>query len=219
MGILNNIGQMYGLRANPGIVDPTALGAAQTSMGFGTLATGMSAAGDIVEGIGGAQMMRYRAAVASNDAQAALLAGQQAEGASKIRYGLAGSEAIASTASRGVGVSGGSAEANYQRIKQMGAIDAAMLHANAAREAYGYDTQAALDRKAAGNLLVKGIMGGAQTLVGGAYGLSDKWLQYKGAFGSGSPMTLSSPKVTQPAGGSTSGGLPGYDELMGPSNG
>lgn len=197
MGITQDIGSLYGLRNVPGITDPTAVGAAQTSLGLGTLATGMNVVGNIFEGVGGAQEARYRASVMDQNARGALLAGQEQEAASKIRYGLMGSEAVASTASRGVGVSGGSAQANYQRIASMGAIDAAMLHANAAREAYGYDTQAALERKAAGNMLLKGVMGAGTSLVGGAYGLSDKWLQYKGTFGSSNPMTLSSPQAAK----------------------
>src|SRR5882757_2857353 len=139
----------------------------------------------LLSGIGQAQQYGYAAKVAGQNAEAALSAGQQAESASKMKYGALGAEQKATQAANGIQVTSGSAEAVRHSTEEIGAMDAALIHYNAARQAFGESTQASLYKSAAKGALVKGVTGAATSFLGGASALSDKWLQYKlfGAMG------------------------------------
>ena len=71
-------------------------------------------------------------------------------------------------------------------------MDAAMIHYNAARAAYGlsteagnYDAQAAADRMAASNAKSSGISKAAMSLISGATAVSAKYSAYKQLFPTG----------------------------------
>ncbi len=172
--------------------NPSAAGLAGNSLGLQTIATGTSALGNLFEGIGGYQEASYASQVMRQNAQQALEAGQNAEEQAKLHYGAFESRQKAAQASSGVGVNSSSALAVRRSTEEVGAMDEAVIHYNAARQAYGENVQAGLLKRAAGGALTRGIMGAGASLLGGAAALSDKSLSYRLAFGdkSGNPMTI-----------------------------
>ncbi len=156
-----------------------AAGAAGASTAAGGLGTALSAGGSIMSGIGGLQQGLFAAKVARENARQALIAGQSAESASKLRYGALAAEQKAGFAANGVSVDSGSAQAVQQSTQRISALDAALIHFNAAREAYGEKFQAQLDTRAGVGALEKGLMGGADSFLSGAQSLSSKWSTFK----------------------------------------
>lgn len=182
MGFLSTLGAGIGSAVAPAA---SAAGTAGASLGWGTLATGANAMGNLLQGVGQAQQYGYAAKVAGQNSEAALSAGQQAESASKMKYGALEAEQKATQAANGIQVTSGSAEAVRHSTEEIGAMDAALIHYNAARQAFGESTQASLYKSAAKGALVKGVANAATSFLGGANALSDKALQYKlsGAMG------------------------------------
>lgn len=189
MGVLSGVGS-------------TAQGLANSSNGFTTLATGANAFGSLMEGIGGYQQARYAANVANMNANIALMAGQQAESASKMRYGALAAEQTAGFAANGISVNSATPGKVAQGTADMSALDAALLHYNAAKEAFGEKTQATLFKAAGDQSLAKGLLGVGNSILGGSQSLTDKWLSYK--------LNLPGPKVdggsgSQPWGSNSAG--------------
>lgn len=176
MGILNQAGAELGQAFSP---SATASGAAASSLGLGTLATGVNVGAQVAAGIGGLQQANFAAKVASGNASAALLAGQEAESASKMKYGGLEAQQVVAQAANGVQVREGSAAKTVASTEAISSMDAALIHYNAARTAYGESMQAMVDKKAGQGALVKGIFGAGASFLSGAQSLSDKWLQYK----------------------------------------
>jgi hypothetical protein len=145
MGVLNQAGAELGQAFAPAA---TANGAAGASLGLGTLATGVNVAAQVTAGIGGLQQANYQSKVASGNASAALLAGQEAESASKMKYGGLEAKQIVAQAANGVQVREGSAAATVASTEAISSMDAALIHYNAARQAYGETMQAGIDKKA-----------------------------------------------------------------------
>lgn len=157
----------------------TAGGAAAQSLGYGTVATGVNVAANIAQGIGGLEQANFSAKVAGGNAQAALLAGQEQESASKMKYGGLEAKQVVGAAANGVQVNSGSAARVVQSTEEISQMDAALIHYNAARQAYGDQLQATVDKKAGQGALAKGVFGAGTSFLSGAQGLSDKWLQYQ----------------------------------------
>jgi len=182
MGFLANVGAQIGEAFAPAA---TAGGTAGASLGWGTLATGANIGANLAEGIGSAQRYDYAAKVSGQNAQAALLAGQQAESASKMKYGALEAEQKATQAANGIQVTSGSAEAVRHSTEEISAMDAALIHYNAARQAFGEETQASLYKTAAKGSLIKGALNAGVSFLSGVESLSDKALAYRrsGAMG------------------------------------
>lgn len=176
MGFLNQVGGAIGSAFSP---PATALGAAQESMNLGTIATGVNAVAPIISAVGSKQQADFQANIADQNAQAALLAGQEAGSASKMRYGALEARQKVAQAANGVQVNSGSALATRQSTEEISNMDAALIHYNAAREAYAQSTQASLDRAAGKGAIARGVLGAGASFLSGAQSLSDKWLQYK----------------------------------------
>lgn len=176
MGILNQAGAELGQAFAP---TATANGAAAQSLGLGTLATGINVAAQVTAGIGGLQQANFESKVASSNSAAALLAGQEAESASKMKYGGLEAKQIVAQAANGVQVREGSAAASVASTEAVSSMDAALIHYNAARQAYGESMQASVDKKAGQGAFAKGIFGAGASFLSGAQSLSDKWLAYK----------------------------------------
>jgi hypothetical protein len=157
----------------------TAGGAAGQSLGYGTVATGVNVAANISQGLGGLEQANFQSKVASGNASAALLSGQEQESASKMKYGGLEAKQVVSEAANGVQVRSGSAQAVVNSTEQVSQMDAALIHYNAARQAYGDQLQATVDKKAGQGALAKGVFGAGTSFLSGAQGLSDKWLQYQ----------------------------------------
>lgn len=171
----------------------TAQQSASSSMNWGAASTGMSAAGDLLSGIGQSQMFGYSAQVAANNATiskanagAALAAGQYEESASKLHTGQVVGEQRTGYAANGIDVGVGSPVAVKASTETVGAMDAAMIHYNAARAAYGetvtasnYTAQSKLDRMAGAGAVVGGLFKAGGTLLSGASALGAKYAGYK----------------------------------------
>jgi hypothetical protein len=184
---LNTAGNNVGSWAGSPYYSPQSASAG--SVGLQTLATGTEALGDIFSGVGGYQQNSYAASVSKQNASAALQAGQNAEIESKLRYGSLEGKQKAEQGASGASVNSPSATSVRTSTEQIGAMDAALIHYNAARQAYGEDTNAALQKRAAGNALSYGLMKTGATLIGGASSLGGKYLQNK-LSGASNPMTL-----------------------------
>ena len=167
--------------------------AAQSSMSWGQASVGLGATGDLLSGIGQAQSYGYAAQVANNNATimakniaATQDAGRYEESVSKLKYGQLESEQKAAQAANGVDVNVGSTKAVRDSTATVGAMDAAMIHYNAAREAWGQENQwaalkaqAGADRAAQVNSVFGGAMKAGATLLGGASSLGQKYAQWK----------------------------------------
>lgn len=184
MGFLNNIGETLGAGfAGPGTADALA----RRSLGLGALATGLDMSAQVAQGVEAYSANQYRAKLLGEAAGSTRLAGQYAESALKGRFTRLEADQKVAQAANGIDVNSTSAQAVRQATADVGAMDAAMLHYNAAREAFGYEESAALARRAGTNALVKGAVGAGVTFLGGASSLADKWrtYQYSGALKNG----------------------------------
>lgn len=180
MGILTQ-GTGYGTAAQAGA----------SSINWGTASTGLGATGDFLQGIGQFQQAGYASQVAANNASiarqnagSALAAGSYEESASKERTGQLIGEQKAAQGANGVDVNVGSPVAVRQSTANVGALDAAMIHYNAARQAFGEDAQAntdeaqsKLDKMAGQNAVYGGLFKAGGTLLSGASSLSSKYAQ------------------------------------------
>ena len=176
MGILNQMGAAIGQAFSP---PGTAAGLAQASLGQGTLATGMDVAGNLLQGVGGYQQAQYQAKLAGRNAEIAQRAGDYAEESSKLRYGALGAQQKADAAARGVSVDSTSVANTLKSTAEIGGLDAAMIHYNAMKEAYGLTAQEQADKAAGRGALASGVFRAGTSFLSGAQALSDKWLQYQ----------------------------------------
>lgn len=175
MGMLANAGGAVGQAFAPS----TAAGGASSSLGWGTLATGLNVGGALLQGVGGYQQAQFQAKLAGANAENARLAGDYAEQASKLKYGALGASQKASAAARGISVDSGAVQDTLRTTAEVGALDAAMIHYNAMKEAYGFEGQASVDRAAGRGALVGGLFKAGSSLLSGANSLSDKWATYQ----------------------------------------
>ena len=152
-----------------GGTDPGTL--ARASQGQSLLSAGLSAVGDIASRLGKAQQYGYAQQAAEQNAASALAAGQVNEEAEKIKTGQLASEQVAAEASSGLDVSSGSFQNVNRSTKMLGALDAAMIHYNAQREAYGYNAQAAGFKLAKTNQLIGAVGDVSKSLLTGANAL------------------------------------------------
>lgn len=171
--------------------------AAQSSLGWGAVGTGVGALGDVLSGLGKSQQATYMSQVAANNAAiqmrnagVALQAGQYEEASSKLRTGLMIGAQRAAQGANGIDVNVGSPVAVRATTAEVGSMDAAMIHYNAQRAALGYETEAVnqtaqseLDKMAAKGSLTSGLFSAGATLLSGASSLSGKAAGYKLSFG------------------------------------
>lgn len=177
MGLLANLGQAIGGAGVPGSGDAAALGRA--GLGYGAGATLLNTAGSLMEGIGGAQQANYAAQVAGQNYKNSLTAGQEQESASKMKFGELESAQKAAFAGNGVGIGGENVRTVVQHTADIGAIDAALIHYNSAREAWGNLANEQLAKSAQRNSLIKGFLGAGASFLGGASALTGKALAFK----------------------------------------
>lgn len=162
-------------------------GSAAASLGLEVLGTGLQIFGGLKKGKEDAAAYRFQAEQSAEAATATRVANNYNEGLKKAEYTRLIADQTVAQAANGVEVAGGSAQRVRQATADVGAMDAAMMHYNAMREAYGYDMEAELYRKAAKNAKSAAKIGAVQTLLSGATSLASKWGSFKqsGALGSG----------------------------------
>jgi len=170
--------------------------AAGSSINYGLTSGGLATAGQLFGGVGAFQQGSYLARVASNNASImranaseAVQAGTYEESASNLRYGLLEGKQKVASAANNIDVNSGSALATRQATAQIGAMDAAMIHFNAARQAYGEQTEAAsltaqskLDQAAAIGGFGKGLFNAGATLLSSASSVGSKFAAYQQNF-------------------------------------
>lgn len=168
-----------------------AAGAASTVAGlFGTV---LQAGGAYEAGNAQSQMYGYQAQVAANNATIersnaaqTLAAGNVQESDQKLKTGEIVGSQRAAQASNGLDVNFGSNVDVRNSTQSVGDLDAAMIHYNAARTAYGqkltannFQDQAELDTQAAKNSKQAGALKALTTLIGGASSTASKYNQFK----------------------------------------
>lgn len=166
--------------------------------------TVLGAAGNVASGWGQADQYNYQAQVATNNAAtqrenatAGLAAASYSESLAKTDTGRLVASQKAAQAANGLDVNIGSPVAVRNSTATMGAMDAAVLHFNAARAAYGLEADAAnLDkqsemyRKAASGAKKSGVLNAASTLLSGVTALAGKAAAYKQAFPAASDPSM-----------------------------
>lgn len=159
----------------------TAGAAAGASTLAGTLAMGAEAGGAAFSALGAFQQAQAASRAASQAAIDTRVAGQYEEETSKLKYGALEATQKAEQAANGISVDSTSAEAVRQSTRTVGALDAAMIHYNAAKVSGNLNYEAASDRAAGINALVGGGLKAATSLLGGGQSLSSKWDMFKQA--------------------------------------
>lgn len=166
------------------------------------VAMGASAGGAIISGIGStfagkaqANMYGYQAGLAQ---QNALLAKQDANYATETgeveaqQAGMKGRAQVGQTraAFGASNVSGGSQDRVLASETDITQDNEALIRANAAKRAFGFNVQAAKDtaqssvyRTAAETSETSGEIGMLSSIIGGAGNVASKWMQYKQYYG------------------------------------
>lgn len=182
-----------GALAAGGLGFGSAGGAAGSSIGWGEASTALNVGGDLFAGIGQSQQAGYAAAVASNNAAimrqnagATLQAGAYEEASSKLHTGEVIGQERAAQGANNIDVSVGSAPQVRQSTATVGAMDAAMIHYNAARAAYGQEVEATsleaqskLDKMAGTNAIVGSLFKAGSSLLSGASSVGSKYAGYQ----------------------------------------
>ena len=172
---------------------------------------GMSAAGAVTGAIGAAkqgaaqqQMHAYQAGVARINEQISKQNAAWTRAAGEVsaqRAGMKGrtesGEIVASQSGRGLDITSGSNRAVQESHQELVSHDLAMIRANAAHRAYGFDVQAmeheaqaTVHGMAGSQAKTAGVLGVASSLIGGASSLASKWMQYRSMFGEGTDTDM-----------------------------
>lgn len=163
------------------------------AMGTQALSGGLQAFGAIKSAKGEGQQFLYQSQVAENNAiiarenaEAELSAGAYAQSRAGMETTALIADQTAAQAANGLDISLGSPVAVREASARIGALDRAMIHYNAAREAYGLERQAQefgseseMLKIAAKNAKRAGYMKAAGTLLGTASSISGMARQYK----------------------------------------
>lgn len=195
-------------------LSPATIGtAALATAGVGA---GLSAYGTYEQGQAESQAAAYQAQVAQNNqlianqnAQYALEQGQQQVAAKQQQTAQLIGTQRAAVASSGIDPNSGSAVRLQSDSAGLGALDASQISNNAARTAYGYQTQgmdfaaqASLLQSQSSNAAASGELGAFNSIVGGASSVASKWLtgnlqglwpsyqSYQTSNGSGAQLTF-----------------------------
>lgn len=157
-------------------------------MGFSStdamaLSTGMQAGGGLMGAVGAYEstaarkgMLATDAKIANWQASQALISGQQQEESSRLQSGALFGKQRAQLAANGVQLGSGSALDLLAGTKFIGNLDAATIHENALRTAWGYQTQAAIDQNASQSL--SPLTSGFTTLLGSAGSVANSWYKF-----------------------------------------
>lgn len=161
---------------------------------IGTVVSGaVGAVGAVMNAQAQSSAAKYNAEVAEQNAkiqqQNATWAGQAGEQQAAVEEQKTRARVgaiVASEAANGVDVNSGSALDTRSSARELGELSALTIRSNAAKEAYGYETQswnaqaqANLDKADASAASAAGMIGAAGDLLGGVTGGIDKWQQWQ----------------------------------------
>lgn len=166
---------------------------AGVALGAQVLGTGLDVFGKIKGGKQDAAAYSYKASLDREAAQNALLAGGYAEGARQAETTRTVAEQKVGYAANGIDVASPVVAQTAATTQMVGDMDAAMIHYNAAREAFGYNAEAGLYDLAGKNAKKSSKLDALGSILSGASSLSDKWSTFKqsGALGSTSGKSSS----------------------------
>lgn len=186
------------------MADPFTL--AMTSIGSSGAGGAISALGQIMGGNSQAAMFQYQAGIAQinqqiekQNADYATAAGEVSAQQSGMKTRATIGQTIAQQGAGGLAIGGGSNARVVSSEQALGQEDQALIRSNAARQAYGfnveaakYGAQATVDTTAASNAKTAGYLGAFGSLLGTGGSVASKWLQAStaGATGGGSGSSL-----------------------------
>lgn len=172
------------------------------SLGVMIVGAIVSAAGQMQQAHAASQAAKYNAAVAQNNAniatqnaQMANAAGEQKAAMQEQKTRAEVGQITANQAASGIDVNKGSAVDVRSSAAENGELDAITIRSNAAREAYGYQTQsqgynsqAELDKSSAKNDMTAGEIGAAGSFLGSAGKAGQGYTDYQNKFSLNSSM-------------------------------
>ncbi len=167
--------------------------AAKSSLAWDTAGIGLTAGGQFLDGVGGMQQGLYQsqvaknnAAIAASNAESASDAGDFGAQTSLIQGGKLAASQKAAYAANGIDVGSGSAAETMDATARISALDAAMIHFNAARQAFGdmsqaenFRAEASLTKRAGYGMYGSGVAKSASTLLAGASAVGKKYASFK----------------------------------------
>jgi hypothetical protein len=167
--------------------------------GIGTSAAGagLGAFGSLFQGQAQSNMYKYQAGVAQVNATVAKQDAQYATAAGESEAATAGIKTRQQIGSTRAGIGAGNIDVNTGSAARVvasetavGQQNEAMIRANAAKRAYGFEVKGAEDVAQAGAYDVAaatsqeaGEIGAVSSIVGGAGNVASKWMQYGQSFG------------------------------------
>lgn len=168
-----------------------------TLMAFMAAGSVTKAAGSIFSGLSTSAMHKYQAGVAAVNAKIARQNAEYSRGVGEFKAEQAGMKTAGeigrTTAIQGASgfrVESGSATDVRESQRMLGQSAQNVIRSNAARAAYGhevealnFEAQATQHQMARKTSKIAGFLGAGESLLGGAAGVSDKWLQYQSTFG------------------------------------
>lgn len=176
------------------------MGLAVAALALTGIGAAASAVGAFEQGQAASESASYQAQVAKNNqaiadqnAQYALEQGQQQNAAKQQQTAQTISDQRAITAASGIDPNRGSSVRVQGDTAALGALDSATILNNAARTAWGYNTQgvdfgaeASLLSSQSSSAAASGDLGAFSSIIGGASSVSNKWLTYnqQGVFSS-----------------------------------
>lgn len=180
---------MSGAISAVGISAATAasIGTAASVIGAGVGAYGAIRSGEASSAAAkaNAQIQNNNANVATQNANFAAAEGETNAAMKEMQTRAAVGQELTEQAANGVDVNSGSAVDTRTSTQQLGQLDAATIRSNAARQAYGYQTQsqnatsqAGLDTAEAGNDITAGDINAGSTILGGVGSASSKYSSY-----------------------------------------
>lgn len=153
---------------------------------------------------GQASLDETNARLSELSAQSALLQGQHAVEASQLGTAQLKSAQKTSMAANGVDLGEGTPNRILTSTDVLGSVDAATLHANAVRTAFGYRTQEMnYQNQATARRAINPLMAGGSALLGGGAQVASSWYQLNksGALNTGATGSLSDGWTTNPQAG------------------
>lgn len=173
-GGLSQAGSYLGSQG--GGMDPNAGVGASSAAGVAGM--GLNALSSITGGFAQASSYGQQAELARLNAIDASAQGDWNATATKMRYTGEANRAITGLAGGNVGLSGANVKSTTRSIQSIGAMDADILHYKAERQAWGYLTEAAMDKAAGKQAILSGFNKAAGGFLSGEGSLAQKW----GAF-------------------------------------
>ena len=171
-----------------GATSAVALAASVTAAGIGAYGAIQSSQAQSAAAKANAQIQANNATVATQNANFAAAEGETNAATNEMKTRAAVGQEMTSQAANGVDVNTGSAADVRTSENQIGQLDAATIRSNAARQAYGYQTQsqnatsqASLDTTEAGNDITAGDINAGSTFLGGVGSATSNYSKYLNA--------------------------------------